>query len=318
MSIKLVNYIENSFLHNLLLDESITDISYNGKDIYYMDNQKGRKKADLDIEPIVVQDFVRQIANLSEKQFSYSEPIIDISVGRYRFNAVHTSICRVNNDKALSFSLRIASLTNRVAMDKEYMNDQVRNYIFNLLKNNESIVIAGATGSGKTELQKYLISNIDKNAHIIAIDNIQELESLRQDNIDLTTWEVSPQAKQRTFEELIRNALRNNPDWLIIAESRGQEMADVLLSVMSGHPIITTLHAYDVMDVPYRIARMVQLANSNQKYDEILNDVLLHIHNYIFVKREVKKDGTVKRFISSIAHYDKAQKKMSLVYERNK
>lgn len=46
MNEKLKNYLENSFLKELLNKDSITDISYNGEDIYYQDNYLGRQKFD--------------------------------------------------------------------------------------------------------------------------------------------------------------------------------------------------------------------------------------------------------------------------------
>lgn len=223
MNNKLVSYIENSFLSPLLKDELVTDISFNGVALFYLHSKLGRKKFNYDLSLQSAIDFIRQIANYSEKQFSYSEPILDVSIGRYRINAVHNSIVRVSDEKGISFSIRIASKENKVKSDKKFMDKQMKEYLLSLLDKNESIVIAGQTGSGKTELQKFLISSIRENAHIIAIDNIQELEGLREnENLDITSWQVYPNMVERTFESLIRNALRSNPDWLIIAEARGK------------------------------------------------------------------------------------------------
>ena len=44
-----LTYIKNSFLKDLLNDENITDISYNGQDLYYVHNLYGRRKADIKI-----------------------------------------------------------------------------------------------------------------------------------------------------------------------------------------------------------------------------------------------------------------------------
>ena len=106
---KTINYLEESFLSNLLTNQKITDISYNGEDIYYVDNDYGRVKSSIAVTRQEIKDFVRQIANLSEKQFSYQNPELDVSFGRYRFNALHQSICRKNNEESVCFALRIAS-----------------------------------------------------------------------------------------------------------------------------------------------------------------------------------------------------------------
>ena len=39
---KTISFIENSFVRELLLNEDVTDISYNGSSIYYMNNKEGR------------------------------------------------------------------------------------------------------------------------------------------------------------------------------------------------------------------------------------------------------------------------------------
>lgn len=83
MNDKLVTYIENSFLSPLLVDKDITDISYNGVSFFYVHNEKGRLKADIKVSNDVVMDFIRQIANFSEKQFSYTVPMLDVSIGKY-------------------------------------------------------------------------------------------------------------------------------------------------------------------------------------------------------------------------------------------
>ena len=67
MNEKLISYIENSFLSNLLTDSEITDVCYNGVNFFYMHNQKGRIKADIKASNEEVLDFIRQIANYSEK-----------------------------------------------------------------------------------------------------------------------------------------------------------------------------------------------------------------------------------------------------------
>ena len=317
MNNKLVNYIENSFLSPLLKDELVTDISFNGVALFYLHSKLGRKKFNYDLSMQSAIDFIRQIANYSEKQFSYSEPILDVSIGRYRINAVHNSIVRVSDEKGISFSIRIASKENKVKSDKKFMDKQMKEYLISLLDKNESIVIAGQTGSGKTELQKFLISSIRENAHIIAIDNIQELEGLREnENLDITSWQVYPNMVERTFESLIRNALRSNPDWLIIAEARGKEMADVLLSVTTGHPVITTMHANDIKEIPFRIARMIQLNNPNQQFEDVLSDVKNNFLNYVYLKRDISKNGEVSRYVSLIARIDPKTKQMQIIKER--
>lgn len=315
MNEQLISFIEDSFLEPLIKDPNITDISYNGVSIFYMHNKLGRQKANIEVKPNEVLDFIRQIANYSEKQFSFTLPTLDVSIGKYRINAIHPSIVRVNNDKSCSFSIRIGSVESRVKNDRYFMGKIAKKYLQKCLDEGKSIVIAGPTGSGKTELQKFLLTKLRKNSRVIVIDNIQELENLRNDeNLDLTSWQISQNNPNATIQELIRNALRSNPDWLVVAEARGKEMNDVLTSVMTGHPIITTLHAKSLEAMPKRICRMVLSADTTQKHEDILEDVYEHLNVYVFLNRKINKSGKVVRYIESIGEV--VNNEIKIVYRK--
>ena len=300
--LKSVNYLEESFLKDLLSNPKITDISYNGEDIFYVDNDFGRLKCSTTIEKQAAKDFVRQIANLSEKQFSFQSPKLDVSIGRYRFNALHQSICRKNNEESVNFAIRIASSSLKFG-ETDSLKDEVKELLKTLIDSNVSIVIGGQTGSGKTELQKYLISLMKENTRTIVIDNILELDQFRPKQcLDLNIWQVDEKREEASIENLVRNALRSNPDWLIVAESRGKEMLDVLNSSLTGHPIITTLHAFDIYSMPHRMVRMVMMNQQKMDFNDTYNDIRYHMRFYIYLKRRYLKDGHVFRYISAITY----------------
>ena len=83
MNTRLLDFIENSFMSSLLKDPEVTDVSYNGVSFFYVHNEKGRLKADIKATTEEVIDFIRQVANLSERQFSYTIPTLDVSIGKY-------------------------------------------------------------------------------------------------------------------------------------------------------------------------------------------------------------------------------------------
>lgn len=295
----------SSFLSPLLDDPQITDISYNGESIYYLHNLLRRKKADISVDEATAKDFIRQIANLSEKQFSYQNPKLDVSFGKYRINAVHPSIGRRNNEKCLTFSIRIASEKPIIKNDPNFLNAELISLFDVLLKSKVSLIIGGITGSGKTEFQKYLISSLEDYTRIIIIDNVLELDNLSLDNeLDINIWQSDENNKETCIQELVKNALRSNPDWLIVAESRGKEMIEVLNSAMTGHPIITTIHAFDINSMPARIARMVMMNEQSQNFDVLLTDIYYNFRFYIYLKREIDSNGHVRRFIDEVAEFD--------------
>ena len=305
MKEKLISYINESFLSELLSNPNVTDISYNGDKIFYQDNILGRKKSSINITQNEASDFIRQVANLSEQQFSYSKPLLDLSVGRYRINATHGAIARVNNEKAISFSIRIASTKPRITKQSNFLTSEVLDFLTRLIESETSIIIGGRTGVGKTELQKFLLSLASDNTRIIIIDNVSELESIRaNENLDVTFWEVNDDIKYADFESLIRNAVRNNPDWLVVAEARGQEMNSVVNSAMTGHPIITTIHAKELESMPERMARLTLLTNKQETYEDIIHEIRTHFPIYIYLSKKTVNKKII-RYIKAIGEFQK-------------
>ena len=84
------------------------------------------------------------------------------------------------------------------------------------------------------------------NSRVIVIDNVLELDQMNlQNQLDLNVWQVDENRQQSSIQQLVKTALRSNPDRLIVAES-WRRMLDVLNSALTGHPIITTIHAFDI------------------------------------------------------------------------
>lgn len=307
MNLKLIEFIENSFLKELLERESITDISFNGEKLFYQDNLSGRLQSDLVVTNDEVYAFLRQIANLTDQQFSIANPILDVSVGRYRISALHSSLARKNRDKVFNFSIRLGYDKLRIKDDGSFVNKRALSLLDEAINKKCSIVIAGKTGTGKTEFQKFLISRMNENTRIILIDNINEFETnYFKDNLDSQTWLVNNQ--KNNFDDLIKNALRNNPDWLVVGEARGEEMKACLNSTMSGSPTITTMHARDSESIYHRIARMCMINSKNLVFEETLEDVKEHFKFLVYVKKIFdEKTKSYVRYVDSISTNDKGK-----------
>ena len=313
---KVVRYFESSFLSGLLEDKEITDISYNGEDFFYLHNHFGRQRVFFDVNNDMVKDFVRQIANMSEQQFSFSNPILDISFGKYRFNAVHQSIGKVNNADSITFCVRVGSEELHISRKGNFFPEPIGELIDILVKSGVSIVLGGETGSGKTELQKYFLTRMKENTRIIIIDNVLELDNHSLgDSLDMNVWQADEKTKFSSIQYLVKNALRSNPDWLIVAESRAAEMIEVLNSAMTGHPIITTIHAFDAESMPNRMTRMVLMNEKKMSFEDVHADITYHFRFYFYLKRKIKKNGNVIRFISKIVEFSD-DKTPNVIYEK--
>lgn len=315
---KIVEFIEESFLKPLVEDKNITDISFNGKNIFYQSNINGRNITDILINQTEARNFIRQISNLTEQQFSYQNPILDVSAGKYRINAVHQSIGRANGEDAVTFSIRIASEELRINEKSEMMTPELVELFDVLLQSHQSIVIGGITGVGKTELQKYLLTRLKQNERVVVIDNVLELEQMRnKTQIDMNSWQFDEKNSCFSLQNLIKNALRSNPDWLIVAEARGPEMNEILNSALTGHPIITTVHAYSVETITNRVVRLIMMADKKTDYQDIQKDVFYHFHYFIHLNKTINEDGSIKRYIDAILEEDD-DGKQNIIYKDNK
>lgn len=315
---RITSYVEESFLRPLLLRPSVTDVSFNGEAIFYQDSFQGRKRSNIEAKNEDIGAFLRQIANMSEQQFSYTSPILDVSFSRYRLNAAFLSIGRVYEQKVYTFNIRVCHDGSAVSDDESFFPGKTKKILLDALAKGESIAIGGITGAGKTELQKYLLMNLPVATRVIVIDNIGELERCRADGMtDMTFWMEDDRFEDGKADSLIRNALRNNPDYIVLAESRGAEFLSALNCVMSGHPIITTIHAKDIQGMPYRMARLAMAGDTKSTCEDLLGDIYHHFDLLVLVGKQTV-DGRVVRRISSIGRIREADRSITVLYEEKK
>ena len=308
-----IQYLLTMPFASLLKKENITDITYNGSSLFYVDNNIGRMKSEIPFPQEDARDFIRQIANICEKQFSVSSPKLNATLGNYRISAMHQSIGRNNEEEVVTFAIRIASEKIRLFDDHDFLTEETKELFDILIASHQSIVIGGLPGTGKTELQKYLLTRVNKDQRVIVVDNINELETIRKYiDYDLTMWEYNENNPNSNLSMLIKEALRNIPDWLILAEGRGKEMLDILNSAVTGLPIITTIHSFDANSIPIRMARMVMMNEENTKYEDVLSDIYYHFRYLVYLKKDKDKNGRVKRYISSIVHLDSSGKRKEI------
>ncbi len=296
----LCQYVEASFLKEVLAIKGINDVSYNGEEFFSESVHLGRRKENIKATPDDVGAFLRQIANISERQFSYLNPILDVSFGKYRLSAAFMSLTRVKDRKSYSFSLRVERRGTVLDEDDAFFPGNSKELLLTLLKEKQSIVIGGETGSGKTELQKFLLLRLQEATRVLVIDNVEELELIRGiAPIDLTTWVIDPSGKGGSAAVLIKAALRFDPDYIVLAEARGEEMWEALCCAMSGHPVILTIHSSSLENMPSRLARLAQMRGSAMVYSDLLHDVEDNFSVFVLVGKERTTNG-IKRCIKSI------------------
>ena len=114
------------------------------------------------------------------------------------------------------------------------------------------VLVTGPTGSGKTTTLYSALSELNSNANkIITVEDPVEyrLSGINQvqvnDKIDLS------------FSRVLRSALRQDPDIILVGEMRDQETAQIgLRAAMTGHLVLSTLHTNDAVSTPIRMIDM--------------------------------------------------------------
>ncbi len=281
-------------------DENVSEVSFNGDDLYINLINAGRSRIDnLKFSNDDAYNLVKHLADINGKTFNNMNPILDLSFGQFRLNAIHDSIGNSKNSGVTTFIIRQIYKGVRIN-SKDDLDYIIKSLLTKIIKAKQSIIISGVTGSGKTEMQKYLVSLISNNQRIIMIEDTYEthIKDLAQ-HLDVNTWIVNQLDQRQQINELIRAGLRNNPDWLMLAESRGSETNELLLTVTSGIPIITTLHAQSAISA---IDRMIHLMGSTNKFNNnyLELEIASHIHFYIHMLKTYDKNKKIKRIIGEI------------------
>lgn len=322
--------INNSFLKELLEDESITDIRYNGTDLWVQYNDRPYMKSSIQPSLDEVRRVVKQIAMEQKKDITNSDPILDTDFEYLRVNAVHDSVSpdgmtlaiRVSRPKLAVRNIEdlIPKITHSVDdtiqnIDKERIN---KNPIESLLKvlilSGNNILISGMTGTGKTELQKLLVGFIPNSQSINLIEDTRDshIKALYPEK-DIMSWQTltsDDREKKITMQDLVRASLRNNPDWVIVAETRGAEASDMLDSAKTDHYIITTVHAKDAMRIPSRLVPMIKQSLAYQSIDEqIIGKDITELFKFgIHLELEFVNNKAVRRIKEIVEYTDYTQR----------
>lgn len=119
------------------------------------------------------------------------------------------------------------------------------------------ILLSGPTGSGKTTTLYACVQQIDRRRkHVLTIEDPIEYE-LRY----ATQWQVRPGMPGGEFADLIRAAMRHDPDYIVIGEMRdGDTVETALRAAESGHTVISTVHADTALQTFERLRSLMPAA----------------------------------------------------------
>ena len=250
-------------LEPLLQDDSVNDILINGPQQIFVE-----RSGKLTLTDVTFKDekhllrIIDKIVSAVGRRVDESNPYVDARLADgSRFNAMVPPVAvdgsLVSIRKFKKDKLGIDDLVNFGAFSEE-----MAAYLQAAVATRLNVIVSGGTGSGKTTTLNALSSFIDNAERILTIEDTAELQlqqthvgrmESRPPNVE-GKGEVSPR-------DCLKNALRMRPDRIIVGETRGEEVIDMLQAMNTGHDgSMTTIHANNARDGISRLENMIAMA----------------------------------------------------------
>lgn len=290
------------WLRDLWEVPGVTDVLINGPGDVWLDRGMGlehaRDLAPLAILPTLASDvrsLAVRLAALSGRRLDDASPTVDARLpDGTRFHAVLPPIA----DGCASMSLRRvrgAALNWDDLRRLGMVHEDVERILRGLVHARASIVVTGATGTGKTTLLSTLMGEVDSAERIVLIEEAGEARPDHPHVVRLVERRPNVDGAGAVgLAQLVREALRMRPDRLVVGECRGAEVREMLLALNTGHGGFTTLHANTAADVPARLIALGALAGLSEVA------VTLHAAAAFDAVVHVERDEGVRR-VSTIA-----------------
>ncbi|MFB5645384.1 MAG: type II/IV secretion system ATPase subunit [Nitrosopumilaceae archaeon] len=252
-------------------------------------------------------NFSRKISYMSGKHVSTANPIIDASLpdgSRINLTLGHEITKRGSTFTIRRF--RADPITTIDLVKFGTMSSEIAAYLWYIAEKNATMLVAGGTASGKTTALNALASFIRPGQKVVSIEDTQELNLPHENWIPAVSRQNFTDGKVGEINQydLLRAALRQRPDIIIVGETRGREAYTLFQAMATGHGGFSSIHADSVE------ATLTRLASSPM---DIPKQLIANTLDVITLQLKLRvKDRSVRRIIqiSEIAGLDDATNKI--------
>lgn len=259
---KIMYYIYRDFVglaqvEPLMNDYYIEDIECNGSGhpIYVVHRKYRNIRTNVIFEKTPeLANFVEKLAQRAGQYISYANPLLDGALpDGSRVNATYTEDI---SSRGPTFTIRKFTKTpwspiHLVGLGT--VSPEILAYLWLVIEHEQNVMVIGGTGSGKTTMLNGLTFFIPPQARIVSIEDTRELNlehsnwlpSVARGGVGLSNL-VGQKYGEVTLFNLLKESFRQNPDYVIVGEIRGEEAYVLFQGMASGHPSFGTMHADSV------------------------------------------------------------------------
>ncbi len=252
---KVLYYLKRDFLGYskidvLMRDPRIEDISCDGVGIPIYVWHRDYESIPTNVQFPAKEElasFIIRLAYKSGGQITVAQPILEGSLPEgFR---THLTLDEVSK-RGSTFTIRKFREEPPTIVDLMLwgtISPRIGSYLWICIENLKSLLIVGATASGKTTTLGALAMFIKPEMKIVTIEELREVKLPHQNWIPMVTRESNQSGvAELGLYDLLKSALRQRPDYIIVGEIRGEEAYTLLQAISTGHGGISTIHADSV------------------------------------------------------------------------
>lgn len=300
-------------------NDDITDISYtNNGQVWLKTLSKGVYQIDRpEINNAFIEKLAFQCSNVMGKTFNMAHPVLDAESAELRMNFIHESISSNGIACVIRKTPAKIRLNKEKLLDEKYITLELHDFLIKCVEGHCNIVVSGETGSGKTELVKYLASFTKENEKVITIEDTLELHLDRIfPHRDIIAMKIN---NIMSYSDILVACMRQNPRWILLSEVRSAEaVMAVRNSISSGHNILSTIHSDKAENIPMR---MYSLLETNLDIDQFLKSIHRYVQLGVHVRGYMSKElGRFQREIVEVVEFyvdDDNNAKTNIIFRKS-
>ncbi len=220
---------------------------------------------------------INSVADALRTEITADCPIIsgELPIGGHRFEGIIYPVV-----SSPTFTIRKkASLKTHLAryVEDGTLTKHQSDFLRQSISSRKNIIVSGGTGSGKTTFVNALLAELEDIApddRLVILEDTKEIQCHARTQVSLHTTDCVDIAR------LLKSALRQRPDRIIVGEVRDGAALSLLKAWNTGHPGgITTLHANSAALALRRLEQLVAEVNQKEMQDVIADavDVIVHL-----------------------------------------